>query len=335
MTVTKQRYPEGTEPGWEVIESHVPPNPMPNYGPRVWKGKEIISRLYDVAETIKLGPKALRRNFALVNPPLEASSHTIYFSMQLVNPGEEAPTHRHTASACRFMIKGKAATIVNGIKFDMEEGDLVLTPSWSWHGHINETKEPAVWLDILDWPVPKLFHATFSQEPEGSTKVLMSGDDLDYARAADVYPSPMADFQKNASFPYAWKWKKVDPVLHRSAQIGDGDPYDGVSFTYVHPYLGEQVSNTMSASVHLLKPGSQTKAHRHTPVGLYYVVQGDGTSIINGKEYHWETNDAFVVPTWHWHEHRNNSKQKEAILMRFTDEPILKMLGLNRKETKA
>jgi gentisate 1,2-dioxygenase len=35
----------------------------------------------------------------------------------------------------------------------MAPGDLVLTPSWTWHDHGSESAEPVIWMDGLDVPL--------------------------------------------------------------------------------------------------------------------------------------------------------------------------------------
>jgi gentisate 1,2-dioxygenase len=43
----------------------------------------------------------------------------------------------------------------------MTPGDVVLTPSWRWHGHANEGNETAFWLDFLDVPFVRHVEAMF------------------------------------------------------------------------------------------------------------------------------------------------------------------------------
>ena len=43
----------------------------------------------------------------------------------------------------------------------MHPGDFVLTPSWQWHDHGNETSETVVWMDGLDVPLTKSLNAMF------------------------------------------------------------------------------------------------------------------------------------------------------------------------------
>ena len=73
---------------------------------------------------------------------------------QILLPGEKARPHRHTMNALRFVIEGKgASTVVDGKDCPMEEGDLVITPGWTWHEHIHRGDAPIIWLDALDAPL--------------------------------------------------------------------------------------------------------------------------------------------------------------------------------------
>ena len=52
-------------------------------------------------------------------------------------------------------------TVVDGKRVDMTPGDVVLTPSWCWHGHANDGSETAFWLDFLDVPFVRHGEAMF------------------------------------------------------------------------------------------------------------------------------------------------------------------------------
>ena len=57
-------------------------------------------------------------------------------------------------NALRFVMEGKGAyTIVDGKSCLMEEGDLVITPGWTWHEHVHKGSGPIVWMDALDAPL--------------------------------------------------------------------------------------------------------------------------------------------------------------------------------------
>ena len=81
-------------------------------------------------------------------------THSLFAGLQIILPGEVAPAHRHAQSALRFIIEGNDAyTAVAGERTTMSPGDFVITPSWTWHDHGNDKREPMVWLDGLDIPL--------------------------------------------------------------------------------------------------------------------------------------------------------------------------------------
>ena len=89
--------------------------------------------------------EAVRRVLILENPAMPGSAcitPSLYAGLQLILPGEVAPSHRHTQSALRFIVEGEGAyTAVDGERTIMREGDFVITPTWTWHDHGNEFDE--------------------------------------------------------------------------------------------------------------------------------------------------------------------------------------------------
>jgi gentisate 1,2-dioxygenase len=100
---------------------------------------------------------------------------------------------------------------------------------------------------------------------------------------------------------------------------------------YVNPVTGGPVMPTTGATMQLLKPGMQTRAHRHTGSFVYQVAKGHGFSIIDGVRYDWQERDIFVVPSWSVHEHANASSKDDACLFTFNDLPVMRALGLYRE----
>ena len=35
----------------------------------------------------------------------------------------------------------------------LQRGDVVVTPTWHWHDHGNESSSPVIWLDVLNLPL--------------------------------------------------------------------------------------------------------------------------------------------------------------------------------------
>ena len=144
-------------PLWEVLKGLQPAEPRPPEATVLWHYDEIRPMLMEAGRLIS-AMEAERRVLILQNPTLRGQSppritHSLFAGLQLIMPGEIAPSHRHTQSALRFIIEGAGAyTAVDGERTTMRPGDFVITPSWTWHDHGNETGQPMVWLDGLDVP---------------------------------------------------------------------------------------------------------------------------------------------------------------------------------------
>jgi len=262
---------------------------------------------------------------------LYTATHTIYVGFQIVLPGEVAGAHRHTPFASRFMIRGKASTTVDGVSVEFEKGDFVTTPRWSWHDHTNKSKEPVVWLDALDTPVPKMFLSSFFEDYEGEIQPVMQGDLLARSATTGLTPSFPLKWAKGQSSPLVFKWKDTYSMLKDLAAFSEGSPHDAITLTYRDPRTGNEVSDSLGAEITLLKGGLRTKPHRHTMSVVYYVVEGKGSIIADGKEIPWEENDVIALTPWAFHELANDGG-KEAILFSLNDRPLLMNTGLYREE---
>src|SRR6187455_2222832 len=159
--------PHTLTPLWEVLHALVPPQPRTPCVPAFWKYDEVRPFLMRAGEAIT-AEEAVRRVLILENPKLRGQSaitQSLYAGLQLILPGEIAPSHRHTQSALRFIVEGTGAyTAVNGERTTMHPGDFIITPAWTWHDHGNpEGGEPVVWMDGLDIPILALFDAQFAE----------------------------------------------------------------------------------------------------------------------------------------------------------------------------
>jgi len=135
----------------------------PTVVPFLWKWSEVEPLVMRSGEVVTPDRDVQRRVLRLANPALgHGTTHTISAALQLLLPGECAPAHRHTPTAIRWILQGEGVyTTVQGDKCYMERGDLVLTPSWTWHDHNSEGEAPMIWLDGLDTPLVHNLHATF------------------------------------------------------------------------------------------------------------------------------------------------------------------------------
>lgn len=309
--------------------------PQPFGMPHVWKWAEIYQGLLAAAELITLDRFGVRRNIGLINPGLVErgafASPTMSMGFQLINPGEIALAHRHTASAIRFVVEGEigAYTVVNGEKCTMERGDLILTPNWCWHDHHNETDTPVIWIDGLDVPLTQMLYTGFT-EPYDNPKGQPLKSPLDYAsRKAGGLSVP-------GKTPPRLVYKWVETLTALKGMGGaDKSPYDGRCLEYRNEAHGGHTLKILTCWIQMLDASEETLLHRHTYTHLYHVFEGQGLCEVEGKELTWEKGDCFVVPNWMWHRYRNTDAIAPTILFSMNDLPLQEALGLYREESVA
>jgi gentisate 1,2-dioxygenase len=277
---------------------------------KAWRWAEIEPLVRRSPEFMKPGRGAERRIVRLDNPgvPERTSTHTISTAVQYLLPGEVAPAHRHTPNAIRFMLDGEGAfTTVEGARCVMQRGDVVLTPSMTWHDHGNEGRQPVLWIDGLDSPVVRYLENLFG-EPYPEEQQPTGGD------AARVW----------------YRWKDWHARLLEQARQ-EPDPYDDVIIEYRDPVTGRSVLDTIGCFLQLLRPGTRTRAHWESSSAVYHVVAGRGTTFIDGVRYAWGPRDFLAVPPRAVHRHANEGTEP-AILFSFQDVPLLKAIGHYRME---
>ncbi len=306
--------------------------------PYLWRWQHLRHRILQAGDLIPLGGKgAERRVLTLRNPGVPSglgTTHTLIAAIQLIYGTEQAPSHRHTASALLFIKEGKGAcTVVNGEPESMDVGDLLLTPNWYWHGHFSEHTEPMMWMDGLDVPLVHALGATFQEnfptpdrvqpvkaERDESIRRYSGGGLLPVGERTVSPYSPLLNF----------RWAQTEERLMRMAKC-DGSPHDGMALQYTNPFTGGPVMLTIDCWIQMLRPGEKTRAHRHTSSVVYNVVRGSGWTVINGQRFDWMAGDIFCIPTWAWHEHANGSSSDDAILFSMNDSPVLHALGFYRE----
>ncbi|MFI6321471.1 cupin domain-containing protein [Nonomuraea sp. NPDC050556] len=78
---------------------------------------------------------------------------TMSAHLQLLAPGFVSQEHRHTGSVVYTAALGRGYSVVDGQRFDWQEGDIFCVPSWAWHSHANVSSEDAVLFSFNDFPV--------------------------------------------------------------------------------------------------------------------------------------------------------------------------------------
>lgn len=322
-------------PLWTQYRTMLTPTPQGKAQPYLWRYSTIRPHLLRAGELISTR-EAERRVLMLMNPGLEgqaAATATLFAGMQLILPGEIARAHRHSPSALRVVVEGSGAyTAVDGERCRMEPGDLILTPSWSWHEHGNETTAPMIWLDGLDLPLLRALDVIFAEHTTSAQHSITKPDDVSTRlyhqpglRPANAPPTPHFSPLLN------YQWSRTAAALAALPESA-ATPYDDLLLEYTNPYTGGPVLPTLGCTAQYLRPGVHTQAHRQASSSVYMVLAGAEWSVIEGQRFAWEQGDVFAIPTWACHEHANHSQTDVAALFAFTDAPVIQALGLYREE---
>lgn len=322
-------------PLWEVLSALVPQQPKSPCVPALWRYQEVRPWLMEAGSLIS-AQEAERRVLILENPGLRGESsitHSLYAGLQLILPGEIAPSHRHTQSALRFVVEGSGAyTAVDGERTTMHPGDFILTPAWTWHDHGNPGNEPVVWLDGLDIPVVRFFDAGFAEKypqdtqpvsrPEGDSLARYGNNLLPLEYAPRGRTSPVF------SYPYARSRESLDKL----ARNQDCHPVHGYKLQFINPATGGYTMPTIGAFIQLLPKSFDGGRYRSTDGAVFSVVEGGGKVTVGTQTFSYTARDVFVVPSWHEY---SLAAETETVLFSFSDRPVQKALGLWREQAAA
>lgn len=314
---------------WTVGSGAAYAEPKSSFEPCMWKWRDVSGTLEKTGAELGLD-QTFRRFIGFSTPALgKSTTHTLILGAQLVKPGEIAEAHRHTMGAIRFVIRGAGAqTTVDGEPFPMAAGDLITTPNGTWHDHYNGSDEPVIWLDGADRPILKFFQSGFHEPyPERQQPVSRSVD-----TSIHEYGALRPGWNTNAPAvpPYRYRWEDAMKALKILGER-PGDPHDGILLRYANPRTGGPTLSTMSCELQMLRPGEETKSHRHTSTAIYHVFRGSGFTVIEDRRFDWETGDSFTVPLWRRHRHGNDGRD-DAVLFQMNDRPVLEALHFYREE---
>lgn len=329
--------PLNLTPLWEVLHALVPPQPATPCVPALWKYDEVRPFLMRAGEAIT-AEEAVRRVLILENPALRGQSaitQSLYAGLQLILPGEIAPSHRHTQSALRFIVEGSGAwTAVDGERTTMRPGDFIITPSWTWHDHGSEATGPVVWLDGLDIPMVRFFDAGFAENHTAKSQAVARPEGTSFARFGHNMAPVRHESRYGATSPiFSYPYERSREALHALERSAPLDDWDGVKLRYVNPLTGGWPMPTIGTFMQRLPAGFEGKGWRQTDGAVYSVVEGQGTVTIGdgagAMRFDFGPRDHFVVPSWHT---ARLASAAGCVLFSFSDRPVQQALGIHHEE---
>ncbi|MCX4967214.1 cupin domain-containing protein [Streptomyces sp. NBC_00654] len=339
-------------PLWTEIGDLMPASPRSRAVPHVWRWQSLRRLAAEAGDLVPVGRGGERRAIALANPSLGGrpfATPTLWAAIQYLMPGEDAPEHRHTQHAFRFVVEGEGVwTVVGGDPVPMRRGDFLPQAGWNWHAHHNATAEPMAWIDGLDIPLQYVTESQFFEfgrdeisESERTTP--------ERSRSERLWGHPgLRPLSVGAVAPgsplLAYKWEFTDRALAdqlaMEAENHGGTVEPGhAAVRYTNPHNGADVLPTIRAEFHRIVRGAETAPTRETGSSVYQVFDGSGTVTVGDSTWSVTRGDLFVVPSWAPFSVKSEAGDTDSDsgaldLFRFSDSPVFEALQLDRTDKR-
>ena len=333
-------------PLWTEIGDLMPPSPKTRAQPHRWQWRTLLELAARSGELVPIGRGGERRAIALANPGLGGkpyASPTLWAAIQYLMPGEDAPEHRHTQNAFRFVVEGEGVwTVVERDPVPMRRGDFLPQAGWNWHAHHNGAGEPMAWIDGLDIPFQYEIEGQFftfgrdqlTEEERGTPERSRSQRLWGHPGIA-----PVSQLGETGGSPLlCYRWEDTDAALADQLAL-EKEGHPGVIepghalVRYTNPTSGKDVLPTIRAQFHRVAPGTQTAPLRETGSSVYQVFDGSGQITVGDYSWPVTRGDLFVVPSWVPFSARSEASASDSDsgaldLFQFSDAPIFAKLNL-------
>jgi gentisate 1,2-dioxygenase len=335
-------------PLWTEIGDLMPVHPQSKAQPHLWRWDNLLPLAARAGELVPVGRGGERRAIALANPSLGGrpfASPTLWAAIQYLMPGEDAPEHRHTQHAFRFVVEGEGVwTVVGRDPVAMRRGDFLPQAGWNWHAHHNATAHPMAWIDGLDIPFQYGNEAQFFEfgRDEISAEERITPE---RSRAERLWGHPgMRPVGVEAPAVgtplLAYRWENTDRALADQLAL-ETEGFSGVvepghaAVRFTNPATGADVLPTIRTEFHRVRSGAETAPRSEVGSSVYQVFDGSGTVTVGTERWSVTRGDLFVVPSWQPFSVRSEAGASDSDsgaldLFRFSDTPIFEALNLHR-----
>jgi gentisate 1,2-dioxygenase len=315
----------------------MPEEPLSDAVPALWRWSVLHPLAARSGELVPVGRGGERRAIALVNPGLPGTAYatpTLWAAIQYLDPGEEAPAHRHSQTAFRFVVEGEGVrTNVEGDPVAMRRGDLLLTPGMRFHEHHNTTGRPMAWIDGLDIPLVRHLDAGFFEfgpdEPGTRATPAVSRNERLWGHPG---LRPLGAPAPTASPLMAYRWEHTDAALTAQLQLED-EGFPGIAepghavVRFTDPATARDALSTIRTEMHRLRPGARTATIRVVGSAVWQVFDGAGAVTVADRRYEVTTGGLFAVPSWA----PLTIETRDGLdAFRFSDDPVYEAIGLAR-----
>ena len=317
-------------PLWDRFRTLTPVKPQSADPPLLWRWRDIEPFAARAVSEVPIDDVE-RRALILVNPAFGGATVTtsnLIAAFTVLDPGDRARPHRHTFAAIRFATRAEgAATIVNGRRCDMHDGDLILTPPMCWHGHINESDHRIIWFDAANIPLIRTLDANFFEPGDAKSNQFWQADEGDEKlwRESGLVGEDVEHMPAHSP-KYHYSGGATRRLLAALPAGRDG----ARTVRYTNPVTGGAVMSALDCHAVRLEQNKSTRPKRTTCNAICLVVSGQGRSSVGEYNFEWSQHDVFSIPHWQFASH--TAIGGEADLFVVSDKVAFERLDLLREE---
>ena len=328
-------------PLWTEIGDLMPMHPKSKAAAHLWRWDRLVTLAEQAGALVPVGRGGERRAIALANPSLGGKPYatpTLWAAIQYLMPGEDAPEHRHSQHAFRFVVEGEGVwTVVNGDPIRMSRGDFLPQSGWNWHAHHNAASAPMAWIDGLDIPFSYYMESQFFEFGREQISTVEKATP-EYCQSERLwgYPGlrPVSQPDDSAATPLlVYRWVDTDRALTEQLALeAEGRPVTlspgHAAVRFINPTNGKDVLPTIRTEMHRIRSGAESQSRREVGSSVYQVFDGTGVITVGERRWSVQRGDMFVVPSWL----PFSAKAEESALdlFRFGDAPIFEALHAHR-----
>ncbi len=130
-------------------------------------------------------------------------------------------------------------------------------------------------------------------------------------------------FVRELSGKYNEVYKNLlkQPRVYKSKQI----PFKAGPALWSKPVINPHQANvaqSIETHIELFAPGNKGQKHGHMNGAVFYILNGKGYDIHDGKRYDWEAGDASIVENACVHQHFNADPDHEARVLVIKAKPL-------------
>lgn len=156
----------------------------------------------------------------------------------------------------------------------------------------------------------------------------MSEDGRVFLRGIDAATYSLKGFREK---------QRANPRVRRAGTVvddasvghsGDADPKQSKTYWMLGPGDDEFLTQTLQVHFVELMPGGANFGHGHQNEAHFYILEGKGYEIHDGKRHDWEKDDLVIVHTDSKHKHHNLSATERALALVMKAKTSWMVLGL-------